>query len=341
MQQKTKLFLGGGLAIGILCIFCYGDIVDHPWSYDDLHYVKSAQQGHIFLSDYVSRRPITHCWFWVMYQWAEMEATNYHLANTILHGLVCFLLVWVVWKRTSNLVATMTPAVLFCVSPVHFEAVYWISGVSYTLCGLFVLLALWSAYEKKYISSIFIILGSLSHPVGVLVTPMALMIWKDKVRGWHWLAWAFVMCVPFLFRPDFFSRYLYLPSIGIVIFLSYFAVHRPKISIVAVATIVALCLPRFHGQAGEYLWASGNFYLTHQDDPNMAIQIYHRAILEYGVSGANVRHNLSVAYLQVGLFERAKQMATENAEIYPDYVPTQKLLRHLSRNVKSGMDNRE
>lgn len=113
-----------------------------------------------------------------------LRASGFHFTNIFLHWTNGFLLF--LFLRRTHISTTMaaTAVIIWLGMPINSEPVAWISGREYLLCGLFLILALWSAYsylyEEKTTSLIgvltFLLAALFSHEAGILFLPLAILL---------------------------------------------------------------------------------------------------------------------------------------------------------------------
>jgi protein O-mannosyl-transferase len=116
--------------------------------------------------------------------WGVQGASGFHFTNIFLHwgnGLLLFLLL----RRLSITgMSAASTAFIWLGMPINSEAVAWVSGRAYLLCGLFLLLALWSAHyyliQERLLPLIGVFASSLaallSHESGLLFLPLAVLL---------------------------------------------------------------------------------------------------------------------------------------------------------------------
>ena len=89
-------------------------------------------------------RPLQTAMFALVYSYAELSPFSYHLANVLLHTAATLILYAFLLELRMFGRASLAPAALFAVHPVHVEAVSWIAGAGELSCGLFYFGALWT-----------------------------------------------------------------------------------------------------------------------------------------------------------------------------------------------------
>ena len=116
--------------------------------------------------------------------WGVGGAGGFHFTNLLIHwanGLVGFLLL----RRLRVPVVTAAVAAMVWLGlPINSEAVAWVSGRAYLLCGFFLLVGLWAAdaylRSKRWLALAAYFVASLaavlSHEAGLFVLPLTLLL---------------------------------------------------------------------------------------------------------------------------------------------------------------------
>lgn len=89
-------------------------------------------------------RPLEAISFSADYSVYKLNPFGYHLTNILLHLLVGIFLFLLLYEMTKNSFLSLCTSLLFLVSPIHTEAVSYISGRADPLAGLCILISLWS-----------------------------------------------------------------------------------------------------------------------------------------------------------------------------------------------------
>ncbi|MEK6727600.1 MAG: tetratricopeptide repeat protein [Candidatus Omnitrophota bacterium] len=128
-------------------------------------------------------RPIqTVSYMWDYYFW-QLDPKGYHITNILLQGIVSFLvflLLYLIFKRPA---ISLAASLLFAVSPIHTEAVSYISGRADMLMAIFLLssLLLFIKFENAKFKATFLTLSLFSFGLGLLskelsvVFPLAIL----------------------------------------------------------------------------------------------------------------------------------------------------------------------
>jgi len=149
-QGPILVFLTGALL--------YVNVLTGPFLYDDVTEILanptvhrlSAIPGLVFgefwagLPGWPSlHRPVTAATIPLLFVLGDGASWPFHLANLVLHGLVCGLLAAIVARLTSRTIPALVAGLLFAAHPIHTEAVAWISGRSELLFAAFGAAAWW------------------------------------------------------------------------------------------------------------------------------------------------------------------------------------------------------
>lgn len=146
-------------------------------------------------------RPLETISFLADYSVYKLNPFGYHLTNILLHLLVGIFLFLLLYEMTKNYFLSLSTSLLFLVSPIHTEAVSYISGRADPLAGLCILISLWSysvflkmnqagicgshpvihrgfSVKGFYLLSVFFAILSLLAKELAVVSPLALL-WLD------------------------------------------------------------------------------------------------------------------------------------------------------------------
>jgi hypothetical protein len=124
-------------------------------------------------------RPIqtlSNIWDYHIWQW---DPFGYHLTNIVLQILASFLVLLFVHSLTGKIAISFSSALLFALSPLHTEAVTYISGRADLLMGIFLLTA-FLLFKKSQNSSgsnkpIFLSLSLIFFTLGLLSKELAVV----------------------------------------------------------------------------------------------------------------------------------------------------------------------
>lgn len=87
-------------------------------------------------------RPLQTISYIFNYHFWQLDPFGYHLTNIILQIAVSFLVFLLAFNLLGNLAVSLAAGIIFCVNPLHTEAVGYISGRAEMLMGIFVILSL-------------------------------------------------------------------------------------------------------------------------------------------------------------------------------------------------------
>ena len=112
-----------------------------------------------------------------------LRASGFHFTNIFLHWANGFLLYLLLRRMHISTAIAATAVIIWLGMPINSEPVAWISGREYLMCGLFLILALWSAYSYLYEGRTTSLIGVLafllaalfSHESGILFLPLAII----------------------------------------------------------------------------------------------------------------------------------------------------------------------
>jgi len=153
--MKIKFFVF--ILIAVICFLAYFNSLANPFIWDDqalvvqntlirlprnlpLSFTNDLYFGVASGSNFY--RPLQTISYIFDYHFWQLNPFGYHLTNVILQVAVSFLVYLLVFKLLGNLAVSITAAALFASSPLHTEAVTYISGRAEMLMGFFVILAL-------------------------------------------------------------------------------------------------------------------------------------------------------------------------------------------------------
>ncbi|MFA4990079.1 MAG: tetratricopeptide repeat protein [Candidatus Omnitrophota bacterium] len=156
-RLKPALLLLIFFVIAGSCIVFYSNSLHNPFIWDDQALIvqnpvirNGAGLAAVFTSDLYSGidfgsnfyRPLQAAsYMWDYYFW-QLNPYGYHLTNIILQVLVAFLVFLFACAILKEVSSALGAALLFAVSPLHTEAVTYISGRADMLMGLFLLASL-------------------------------------------------------------------------------------------------------------------------------------------------------------------------------------------------------
>jgi len=152
-------------------------------------------------------RPIPKTWYYALFSVVWLKPAIYHAVSLLVLMITSFFLYRVILLRVKNRTFAWIGALVFAVASVHHENVYWISGQSSLLAGLFLMAAVYvqeeaSAGLKRIPSWIvgivvwIMTLCSMFSYDGMVVAPIVvslLAFFKNKKSLW---TYAPLLCIP-------------------------------------------------------------------------------------------------------------------------------------------------
>ncbi len=153
--MKIKFFVF--ILIAVICFLAYFNSLANPFIWDDqalvvqntlirlpqnlpLSFTNDLYFGVASGSNFY--RPLQTASYIFDYHFWQLNPFGYHLTNVILQAAVSFLVFLLVFKLLANLAVSIAAASMFAASPLHTEAVTYISGRAEMLVGFFAILAL-------------------------------------------------------------------------------------------------------------------------------------------------------------------------------------------------------
>ena len=209
-RQEVWVFL---CVSTVWVMLLYWRILSAPFVYDDLAQIvhnPNLSLWHNFAQRFLfapvsftndlgreggaTYRPLYWFTFFVDAKLWGLRATGFHATNLVLHlanGVLGFLLL----RRLHVALPVAAGACLVWLGlPINSEVVAWVSGRSYSLCGVFVLLSLlsavayWRTGAKAYLAGCFTasLAALLSNELGVLVLPLTGLLFSRQQRSTGW-----------------------------------------------------------------------------------------------------------------------------------------------------------
>lgn len=189
-KSRLRLFIFVFLIISGLCAVFYSNSLLAPFIWDDEALIvknpvirSPLSLPKAFTSDLYSQagyssnfyRPLqTISYIWDYHFW-QLDPFGYHLTNIILQILVAFLVFLFILAIISEEKIAFATAILFALSPLHTEAVTYISGRAEMLMGFFLLSSLLLFIKGRHIlSRVAFVLGLLSKELAV-VFPLVIL----------------------------------------------------------------------------------------------------------------------------------------------------------------------
>ncbi|MCX5701796.1 MAG: hypothetical protein NTW64_02300 [Candidatus Omnitrophica bacterium] len=185
-------------------LIIYSNILSGDFIWDDKvlilnnEYIKNIKYAPLFFTTdsfrssadslgnrYTLYRPINLVSLAIDYRIWGFSPFGYHLTNILIHALNAFLIFYFIYGLFSSYPLAILTCFLFCVHPLHTEAVSWITARAELLVSLFTLISLISyiGYARtgkgiKYLISLFsFILALLSREAGFLIFfPLSIIV---------------------------------------------------------------------------------------------------------------------------------------------------------------------
>lgn len=155
-SNKIKLFFVYVLILSCL-ISVYFNTLNNPFIWDDEALISRNPLirdprflGKIFTSDlfYGSTtgsnffRPLQTISYMLDYHFWQMDPNGYHITNILLQSFVSFLVFLLTYFLLGNIAISLSSGLLFSLSPIHTEAVTYISGRAEMLMAIFLISSL-------------------------------------------------------------------------------------------------------------------------------------------------------------------------------------------------------
>ncbi|MBI4983005.1 MAG: tetratricopeptide repeat protein [Candidatus Omnitrophica bacterium] len=222
MKNKFYLFLVVFILIAAVCLLAYSSSFGNPFLWDDEglivinQFIKELSSwGRVFTSDLYSSslagsnfyRPVQTLSFILDYHLWHLNPFGYHLTNVLLQIIVAFLIFLLILTLLNDSVLAFVAALLFAVSPIHCEAVTYISGRADMLMAVFLissLLAFIRTFEIKSLSKyIWLAVALFLFVLGLLSKELA------GIFPFVILAWVYYFKKEELKKRFFFIRFVF------------------------------------------------------------------------------------------------------------------------------------
>ena len=133
-----------GLAVGGAAVLCYWPALGSYFVSDDFVWLARARDPWLSLGSLDERwfRPLGLAFWKLTVELLGSSARAHHLCNLAVHLLNCLLLYLLGREILKNEKIGLLAAGIFCLFPIHPEAVTWLSGRFDLLCGFFYLMSL-------------------------------------------------------------------------------------------------------------------------------------------------------------------------------------------------------
>lgn len=131
-MKKLIIIIILSAAIG-LSLTAYYPSLQYPFLQDDFHYLHFAQRAlnepGMILKPYEGFfRPVNTMVWTLMFLMFGIHAELYHLVILVLHGCNAFLAGYLCYQLSRNKTMFIVGTFLFCLNPVPFNTMYWISA---------------------------------------------------------------------------------------------------------------------------------------------------------------------------------------------------------------------
>jgi protein O-mannosyl-transferase len=183
-------------------LFLYRGAIDAPFVYDDINQVQqnaSILRLRTTLQYFHSAVPFTENFrgfggsfyrplFWLSLAvdqkvWG-LNPTGFHITNIVLHWTAGLLGFFLLRRLRVSMFVSAISSLLWLGLPINSEVVTWVSGRTYSLMAIFLILALlssqWYLRSRKHLALLLYFLAALAailcHEEGVLVLPMSLLV---------------------------------------------------------------------------------------------------------------------------------------------------------------------
>ncbi|NWJ44733.1 MAG: glycosyltransferase family 39 protein [Chloroflexi bacterium] len=173
------------LAIPLLALLGYGACLSFNFSGEDFVFIHFTAEGQPFYEHTQNQffRPIPNLAWWLDYNLWGLNPMGYHLTNLLLHAANSLLVSLLAQVLAKNRRVALATGVLFALSPIHAEAVIWISGRPDLIAAFFSLLALVAGlyfFENRklwlYLLSLLAFGGAIFSKESAITFPLVLLV---------------------------------------------------------------------------------------------------------------------------------------------------------------------
>ena len=194
-MTKLRLYICAFLLISCLCLFFYANSLHNPFILDDEGLITKNSfildwkfWPRSFGADLYSAalagsnfyRPLQTLTFMWDYHFWQFDQFGYHLTNLLLQALAAFLVFLLTYTLSARPAVCLAGALLFAVSPLHTEAVAYISGRAEMLMGIFALASLLlfikSGEARGILRQAYFFLSLAAFVLGLLSKELALAL---------------------------------------------------------------------------------------------------------------------------------------------------------------------
>ncbi len=135
--SRHRLILGS--VLGGAAIFCYWPVLGSYFASDDFVFLARVREPWLALAALDERwlRPLGLAFWKLTVELFGYSARAHHSCNLVVHLLNCVLLYLLGRELLKSEETGLLAAGIFCLFPIHPEAVTWLSGRFDLLCGFF------------------------------------------------------------------------------------------------------------------------------------------------------------------------------------------------------------
>ncbi len=190
--SNTAVLLG----IAGVIWYIWGPVLSMYFVADDFTWLKWASSstvgdivGYFSNADGFFYRPIPKIWYFLMYSVFWLKASSYHVVTMLLYAYCAIAIYSILRILHVRVRFAVLGAVLFGLLSVHHENIFWISGASSLLSGVFLITSVWMMLHKRsvirFLSSLFIFLSMLSYEGGFFA-PIAIWFISTFIGKHRW-----------------------------------------------------------------------------------------------------------------------------------------------------------
>ncbi|MBI4707896.1 MAG: tetratricopeptide repeat protein [Candidatus Omnitrophica bacterium] len=233
IREKKFLLFTVFILIAAVCFAAYASSFQNPFLWDDeglivknqfIRQLSSWQK--IFTSDLYTAslagsnfyRPVQTLSFILDYHFWQLNPFGYHLTNVLLQIVVAFLVFLLVLTILGNFSISLAASLLFAVSPIHCEAVTYISGRADMLMAVFLLSSLLvfvrSLEIKSGVKYVWLVISLFLFVLGLLSKELA------GVFPFVITAWVVYFNREELKKPFFFIRNIFPFFVLLLVYLA-------------------------------------------------------------------------------------------------------------------------
>ena len=193
-MPSKKTSICAFLLILVICFMAYANSVSNHFIWDDdalvvkntsirsLNFLPQLFNDDLYSGSVAGSnfyRPMQSFSYMLDYHFGELNPAGYHITNILLQALVGFLVFLLFYALINNTVLSFAAALMFSVSPLHTEAVTYVSGRAEMLLGIFsissLLFFIKIQNQRKIIRSLFLFLSLASFVFALLSKELAVV----------------------------------------------------------------------------------------------------------------------------------------------------------------------